>query len=99
MYDGTSAGYMRISAGSFVRERFYSGKSLSECFDDFKAEYGRYGFEKGEPFNPLLAASLIRRRWYELKKTNYLRGGEGCVTLDALLDRPLNSSGDKPPSH
>lgn len=94
MFDGT--GYVKVPAGPFVRDRFYSGKTLSECFDDFKKEYGRCGFRPGEPFSPLRAAAMIRRDWYQLKKSNHLPPGEEGVTLDALLDRPRTGRREEP---
>jgi hypothetical protein len=82
--------YVKIPAGPFIRSRFYGGKSLLEIFSDFEKEYGRYGFEPGEPFNRLVAAAMIRRDWYSLRKLNRLPPGEEGITLDELLDRPPN---------
>jgi hypothetical protein len=90
-YDGTC--FIKIPIGEFIRKRFYSGKSLSECYTDYEREYGGYGFEKGRPFNPLTAAAMIRRDWYRLKRLNHLPPGEGGVTLDILLDRPRTARG------
>jgi hypothetical protein len=85
MYNGVSC--VKVPIGPFIRESFYTGKTLEECFADFKREYGRHGLEKGAPFNPLKLAAMIRRDWYRLKKSNHLPpGGEG-LTLDALFDK------------
>jgi hypothetical protein len=101
MYDDER--FVKVPVGPFIRERFYSGKSLLATFADFERQYGRYGFEKGECFNPLLAAAMIRRDWHQLKKLNYLPPDDGGVTLDILLTeentsrgKPVNTTGESP---
>jgi hypothetical protein len=86
MYDGPRL--IRVPVGPFIRDRFYSGKSLSECFEDFEREYGRYGFRKGEPFDPLRAAVEIRGEWFRLKKVFHLPPDGEAITLESLLDHP-----------
>jgi hypothetical protein len=88
MYDGGD--YIKVPVGRFVRGMFYSGETLLETFSGFEKEYGYLGFEQGEPFNRLAAAAMIRRDWYSLRKLNRLPPGEGCITLDELLDRLPN---------
>jgi hypothetical protein len=84
MYAGTA--FVKVPVGPFVRDCFYSGKTLPECFAAFEREYGGCSFVSREAFNPLEAAAMIRRDWYRLKRSNHLPPRDGRVTLNVLLD-------------